>query len=115
MDDMFAVYEKASTILGIRSDESTHEWIDLQLDRISACYWARRMPELSGLLDESCAFIEKHGTLAQKARWFESLVLIDFLRYRYYQLPYETLKNVSLPYMNKGLQRQEVESRLKVH
>jgi tetratricopeptide (TPR) repeat protein len=94
MDDMFAVYEKASTILGIRSDESTHEWIDLQLDRIWACYLTRRMPELSALLAESRTVIEEHGTLAQKARWFESLVLIDFLRYRYYQLPYETLENV---------------------
>jgi tetratricopeptide (TPR) repeat protein len=93
MDEMFAVYEKASSILGTRTVKSTHEWIDLQLDRIWACYWTMRMPELSDLLGESGAVIEEHGTLVQKARWFESLVLIDFRRYRYYQLPYETLEN----------------------
>jgi tetratricopeptide (TPR) repeat protein len=91
MDDMFAVYEQAATAIGLPTVESTQEWIDLQLDRIWACYWTVRMPELAAILDESRAAIQEHGTLEQKARWFESLVLVDFRRYRYFQLPDGTL------------------------
>jgi tetratricopeptide (TPR) repeat protein len=94
MDDMFVVYERALAALGPRTVESTHEWIDLQLVRIWACYFSTRMPELASIMDEARPAIEEHGTLAQKARWFESLVLVDLRRYRYFQLPDETLNSV---------------------
>lgn len=91
--DMIAVYEKASAILGTRTEESTQEWIDLQLDRMGALYFGSRLPELMAVIEEARTIIEEHSTLVQKARWFESLVLLDLRRYRFYQLPYETLEN----------------------
>lgn len=93
VEDMFAVYEKASNALGARTGESTPEWIDLQLDRIWACYNGFRMPEMLAIIEETRTVIEQFGTLAQKSRFFESLVLVDLRRYRYYQLPYEALEN----------------------
>lgn len=92
MDDMFAVYEKAVMALGSRTTESTAEWIDLQLDRMWACYFSARLPEMLSIIEETRSIAEEHGTLTQKARWFESLVLADLRRYRYYQLPDETLQ-----------------------
>jgi tetratricopeptide (TPR) repeat protein len=52
-----------------------------------------RLAELMKIIEETRDIIEAQGTLVQKARWFESLVLLDLRRYRYYQLPYETLEN----------------------
>jgi tetratricopeptide (TPR) repeat protein len=79
--------------LGSPTADSTQEWIDLQLDRIWACYLAARLPELKRIIDQSRAAIEEQGTLAQKARFYESLVLIDLRSFRYYQLPDQTLFN----------------------
>lgn len=93
-EDMFVVYEKAVAELGSRTNESTQEWIDLQLDRIWACYFAAKMPELKAIMDESRAVVEEYGNLAQKARWFEALSLVDFRVYRYFRLPDTTLENV---------------------
>ena len=94
MEDMFAVYKKAGEVLGDRSENTAQEWIDLQLDRIWAYYFSWRDPEeMMSLVDESRAFVEEHGTLIQKARLYESLGLVYLRRYRYYQLPYESLEN----------------------
>jgi hypothetical protein len=69
------------------------EWLDLQLDRMLGNYFANRLPEMMAIVAELRPFIEEHGTLAQKARWFESLQLIDIRRCRFHQLPDETLEN----------------------
>lgn len=93
LNDMLPVYEKAIAALGERTPESSIEWIDLQLDRIWLAYFQARADDLSLILRESQPVIEEQGTLAQKARMYESLVLVDFRKYRYFQLPDETLKN----------------------
>ena len=93
VDDMLTVYERAIAVPVPRTDESILEWIDLQLDRIWACYFAARVPEMISIIEETSSSLEEHGTVSQKARWFESLVLVDLRRCRYYQLPDETLQN----------------------
>lgn len=93
-DDMFVVYDKAVAELGSRTMVSTQEWIDLQLDRIWAYYFAAKMPEIKAIMEAARAVVEEHGTLAQKARWFEALSLVDFRVCRYFQLPDTTLENV---------------------
>jgi len=93
VDDMIAVYERAIAVPVPRTDESINEWLDLQLDRIWACYFAARVPEMKSIIEETQSSLEGYGTLSQKARWFESLVLVDLRRCRYYQLPDGTLQN----------------------
>lgn len=93
IDDMVAVYDRAIAVPVPRTDEFVHEWIDLQLDRIWACYFAARIPEMQAIIAESQGVIEEKGTLPQKARLYESLVLVDLRLYRYYRLPDETLRN----------------------
>jgi tetratricopeptide (TPR) repeat protein len=93
LSDMLSVYEKAITVLGDRTADSTIEWIDLQLDRIWLAYFQARADDLSLILRDSQPVIEEQGTLAQKARMYESLVLVDFRKYRYFQLPDETVNN----------------------
>lgn len=100
VEDMLSAYERALTALGKRTDKSTHEWIDLQLDRIWACYFnfgalSGGLPELVTLIEGVRPIVDEHGTPAQRARLLESLVLVDLRRYRYYQLPDETLNNAS--------------------
>ncbi len=91
LNDMLPVYEKAIAALGERTSESTIEWIDLQLDRVWLAYFQARADDLNMILRESQQVIEEHGTLTQQARMYESLVLVDFRKYRYFQLPDETL------------------------
>ncbi len=93
VDDMMAVYERAIAVPVPRSEESISEWLDLQLDRIWACYFAARVPEMKSIIEETRSILEEYGTLSQKARWFESLVLVDLRQFRYFQLPDETLGN----------------------
>jgi hypothetical protein len=45
------------------------------------------------VIEESREIIEAHGTIEQKARFFESLVLVDLLRFRYYNIPEQTVSN----------------------
>ena len=45
------------------------------------------------IISEAKPFIEGKGTFAQQATWYESLVLLDILRCRAYQLPDEALRN----------------------
>jgi class 3 adenylate cyclase/tetratricopeptide (TPR) repeat protein len=93
VDDMIAVYDRAIAVPVPRSDESINEWLDLQLDRIWAGYFAARVPEMKSIIEETRSSLEEYGTLSQKARWFESLVLVDLRQFRYFQLPNETLVN----------------------
>jgi tetratricopeptide (TPR) repeat protein len=93
VDDMMAVYDRAVAVPVPRSDESISEWLDLQLDRIWACYFAARVPEMKSIIEETQSSLEECGTLSQKARWFESLVLVDLRQFQYFKLPDETLDN----------------------
>jgi class 3 adenylate cyclase/tetratricopeptide (TPR) repeat protein len=92
-DEMLVVYDKALATLGNQRVDAMEEWIDLQLDRIWAFYFSQRLDELSEALDASRSTIEVHASLSQKARWYGSLAMADFQRFRYYQLPDATLEN----------------------
>jgi class 3 adenylate cyclase/tetratricopeptide (TPR) repeat protein len=93
LDEMDKAYERAFHILGPWSPASIQEWIDVQFDRIWARYFLGRMPELLDAIEESQKIIEEYGTIEQKARLFESLVLVDLRRFRYYNIPEQTLTN----------------------
>ena len=93
LHEMYNAFEQAFQILGSRSPEATHEWINVQLNRILARYFLGRISELENVIEESRVIIEAQGTVEQKVRLFESLVLMDLLRCRYYNIPDQTVSN----------------------
>jgi class 3 adenylate cyclase/tetratricopeptide (TPR) repeat protein len=93
VEEMMAVFDRAIAVSAPRTAESIHEWIDLQLDRMRAYYFAARLQEMTATISEARMLIEEQGTLDQQARWFESLVLLDVRRLQAYQLPDETVSN----------------------
>jgi tetratricopeptide (TPR) repeat protein len=93
LDEMDNAFEQAFKVLESRSPESTHEWIDVQIARIWTRYFRGRILELVNVIEESREIIEAHGTIEQKAGFFESLVLMDLLRFRYYNIPEQTVLN----------------------
>jgi class 3 adenylate cyclase/tetratricopeptide (TPR) repeat protein len=93
VEEMLAVFDRAVAIPALSNAEAIYEWINLQLDRIRAYYFASRLPEMIAIISEARTLVEERGTLAQLARWYESLVLLDIRRHNAYQLPDETLSN----------------------
>ena len=95
--DMVAAYERAAKVLGEPQADAGEawwkEWIDLAIERIWAAYVMARMPELGALVAEAHPVIDARGTPAQRARLFESMVLADLRRFRFFRLPDETLQS----------------------
>ncbi len=89
------ILEKASATLGkiteTNSDAWWQEWMDLQLERMRNLYFRQR-PELVDLVQASRSIIESRGNPLQRARLFESLVLVNFRNYRFYHPPAETVE-----------------------
>jgi class 3 adenylate cyclase/tetratricopeptide (TPR) repeat protein len=93
LSKMMELYDQALVALGVRSEESTPEWIELQLDRMWGLYWMGSMNEVTQVIAQTHPVIDRFGSLDQRARWLGSLVTADLRRYRYFQLPDETLSN----------------------
>ena len=59
------------------------EWIAVQNDRMLAYYWQARVDELDALVQRARPAVERYATPAQRAGFFQALLMLDFRRYRY--------------------------------
>lgn len=93
VDEMLAAHDRAVHALGPREATNEAEWIDLQLDRMSACYFAGRTTDLVAILHEARDVIEARGSPEQRSRLASSLVMLDMRDHRYFDLPCQTLRH----------------------
>jgi tetratricopeptide (TPR) repeat protein len=66
------------------------EWLAIQLERIRAHYWMAQVPEMTALVEKARPIVEQYGAPAQRADFFQSLVMRD-LRRDLYVISDETL------------------------
>ena len=80
-------FELAETALGPEPDiadaDCQHEWLETQLDRIHAHYWAHQVAEMASLVDRIRPVIEEHGAPGQRSKFFRSVVLMAWRRDRF--------------------------------
>jgi class 3 adenylate cyclase/tetratricopeptide (TPR) repeat protein len=95
--EMLAAHERAVAVLGapanVADERWWQEWIDLQLERMWGLYVAASTAELMALIADARPVIERRGTPTQRSRLFESMILADLRKFRYYMLPVESLEN----------------------
>ncbi len=86
-EEALQVYSRAETVLGSASAESTPEWwqkwIDIQSGRILVHYWLARVHEITELVKKTRSVVERYGTRAQRATFFQNLYLMNLRRERY--------------------------------
>ena len=70
------------------------EWIAVQNDRMLAYYWQARVDELDALMQRTRPAVERYATPAQRAGFFQALLMLDFRRYRYL-LPDEAIDHAT--------------------
>ena len=70
------------------------EWIAVQNDRMLAYYWQARVDELDALVQRARPAVERYATPAQRAGFFQALLMLDFRRYRYL-LPDEAIDHAT--------------------
>jgi hypothetical protein len=70
------------------------EWIAVQNDRMLAYYWQARVDELDALAQRARPAVERYATPAQRAGFFQALLMLDFRRYRYL-LPDEAIDHAT--------------------
>lgn len=59
------------------------EWFQLQCERMLLYYWQSQPDQIELLAEQTRPFVEQHGTDAQRARFFYSLLLMEINRQRY--------------------------------
>jgi class 3 adenylate cyclase/tetratricopeptide (TPR) repeat protein len=104
-------FHKANDILnqwtGDKPSEWWHEWIELSLEHMLAHYWVNKTTEMQELAQSLRSPIESFGNAAQKARFYQNLVAINF-RLEAYLLSDETVniaqKSVNTCLLSKDLQ-----------
>jgi class 3 adenylate cyclase/tetratricopeptide (TPR) repeat protein len=70
------------------------EWIAVQNDRMLGYYWQARVDELDALVQRARPAVERYATPAQRAGFFQALLMLDFRRYRYL-LPDEAIDHAT--------------------
>jgi len=75
-----AVLEQPSATL---DPSRWQEWIEVQVDRIWLLYWQNKQAEMVELAHKAQPIVEQYGTPTQRARYFDSLTLIELKRERY--------------------------------
>ena len=91
-----ASYERAEQALGAPPPDSDdkwwQEWVQIQLLRMWILHWRGQWQAMSAFLDKIWPAVERHGTPAQRSKFFTALVLMAFGRDRY-TVSDETLAN----------------------
>ena len=67
-----------------RSDKWWGDWIDVQLDRQFLYYFTNNLPEMERSLDQLSRDIQQKGTPDQRARFFQTLVMLRFRKEIYF-------------------------------
>ncbi|WP_257462211.1 serine/threonine-protein kinase [Archangium lipolyticum] len=60
-----------------------HEWVQIQVERIWVYYWMGGVEEMGALIDKVRLPVEARGTSAQRARFFQAILLWAFRRENY--------------------------------
>ena len=79
----FELYLQAEALLegaGERTDEWWGEWLDLHLDRVWAQTWLGQNREAFELMRTSAADFETHGTIGQRAQFYDQMLRAQLLR-----------------------------------
>jgi predicted ATPase/class 3 adenylate cyclase len=80
-------YNQAETALGLEPAESASKWwqawIEIQNDRMWLHYWQAQLHLMSELAKEARPIVEKYGTPALRAGFFQGLMLMGLRRDRY--------------------------------
>jgi len=87
MEKALPAYDRADAALAANRSETDpgwqNEWLEIQLDRAWALYWADNPSAMSALAEKIRPVVEQHGTTIQRCRFFRSLVLMAYRRDRY--------------------------------
>jgi len=82
-----AAYAAAETALGEGPSESVevfwYEWMQIQIDRISAHYFMANVEALAALVENVRPVAERYGTPRQRARFFQALIQMNVRSERY--------------------------------
>ena len=78
LDRSAMAYEALEVPLGLRTADWWHERIEIQIERLWACYWAGDSEKLREIADTARPEIDQHATGSQKSRYFNGVVLIAF-------------------------------------
>jgi tetratricopeptide (TPR) repeat protein len=86
-EEALSAYMAAESALGLepeRADDGWwHEWIQLQIDRISVHYFAARQAEMEALVQRVRPVVERRGAPLQRASFFQALVQKNLRAERY--------------------------------
>jgi len=93
-EDALHTYSRAEAMLDQASAEASskwwQEWIEIQSGRILIHYWLAQVQEITELVEKTRPVVERYGTQAQRATFFQNLFLMSLRRDRYV-VPEETL------------------------
>ncbi len=93
-EDALHTYSRAEAILDQASAEASsewwQEWIEIQNGRIFIHYWLAQVQEITELVEKTRPVVERYGTQAQRATFFQNVYLMSLRRDRYVVLE-ETL------------------------
>jgi DNA-binding SARP family transcriptional activator len=85
-EDALQTYSRAEAILDQASAEASsewwQEWIEIQSGRILIHYWLARVQEITELVEKTRPVVERSGTRAQRATFFQNLYLMSLRRDR---------------------------------
>jgi DNA-binding SARP family transcriptional activator len=86
-EEALQAYRRAEAALegeGVeRTTEWWHAWIEIQSDRIEIYYWLAQLQEMTDLVEKTRPAVERDGTDAQRAAFFERLLMMSVRRDRY--------------------------------
>jgi tetratricopeptide (TPR) repeat protein len=93
-EDALQTYSRADAILDQASAEASsawwQEWIEIQSGRILIHFWLAQVQEITELVEKTRPVVERYGTRAQRATFFQNLYLMSLRRDRFVVLE-ETL------------------------
>jgi serine/threonine protein kinase/tetratricopeptide (TPR) repeat protein len=85
--DALRLYDLALTALHDAptqgSQELQREWIQVHIDQLWVHYYLNRIADMGGIIAKVRPHLETHGSPSQRARFFQSHVLLNLRRHRY--------------------------------
>lgn len=86
-DKSLEACHRAENMLGPRpmhgEGDWQHEWLEIRLDQFWAHYWANQVQELIALAESTRPHVQEHGTPIQRAKFFRSVVMMEWRRDRF--------------------------------
>ncbi len=85
-EDALQTYSRAEAILDQASAEASserwQEWIEIQSGRIFIHFWLAQVQEITELVEKTRSVVERSGTQAQRATFFQNLYMMSIRRDR---------------------------------